>query len=122
VNSAGVSGSPTNAKAATATPGTSATPLADTSAAPLDGTIQTSSDPGYTGGPFVSTSLPAGGIVSEAVSSQLVDVVRVAQGAESNIPSLFSASGVRYADGAVNLAFGVLLPKTPAALVAELSG
>jgi hypothetical protein len=43
--------------------------------------------------------------VPEYESSPLIDLDHVASGAESNIPSLFSPSGVRYADGAVNLAF-----------------
>src|SRR5262249_35877689 len=60
------------------------------------------------GGPYVSTSLPPGGIVPEYETSPLVDLDHVATGAESNIPSLFSPSGVRYADGAVNVSFGDL--------------
>jgi hypothetical protein len=58
--------------------------------------------------PLISTGVPSGGIVPETVSSTLIDLDHVATGAESNIPSLFSPSGVRYADGAVNLAFGDL--------------
>jgi RHS repeat-associated protein len=46
--------------------------------------------------------------VPESVSSPLIDLDRVAPGAESNIPSLFSPSGVRYSDGAVKLVFGDL--------------
>jgi RHS repeat-associated protein len=60
--------------------------------------------PADVAGPLLSTGTPSGGIVPEAVSSPLLDIDHVAPGAESNIPSLFSPDGVRFADGVVNLA------------------
>jgi hypothetical protein len=58
--------------------------------------------------PLAHTKARAADPVPEYVTSPLVDLDHVAKGAESNIPSLFSPSGVRYADGAVNLVFGDL--------------
>jgi hypothetical protein len=87
--------------AATAAPGTN--PPAPASAqlppTPLAGS-PTMQGPGGRRGPADP--------VPEYESSPLIDLDHVSAGAESNIPSLFSPSGVRYSDGAVNLAFNDL--------------
>jgi hypothetical protein len=75
---------------------------------PPSATTSATHGPGLGADPPAGTPPAPADPVPESVSSPLIDLDHVAPGAEGNIPSLFSPSGVRYSDGAVKLAFGDL--------------
>jgi RHS repeat-associated protein len=88
--------------------GASAAPAPQAAVSPAATAVAAPQIFGSSLGPLVHPKPRAGDPVPEYITSPLIDLDHVAKGAESNIPSLFSPSGIRYAGGAVNIAFGDL--------------